>query len=405
MELTGPCNSDSEFISRMANYVQQFESHCPIVIWGVGKSCKILIDAIKKTHTISFLVDSNEALWGTTYKGYEIKSPQSLSQRMGKIKVMIMPFGFERYDIADVLMSYGFKDDEFCFGNEYLVAFNYVKNDKVVLQNLGFLITGVCNLRCRDCIAHIPYYRKGTLKYIPLESVKHDIDTTFSVVDFVNLITLSTGEMFLHPHIDLIFEYLTTYRKRYNIIQTPTNGTILPKQNTLETMHNCGIGVYISDYSNTIGSKSRIPELISLLEQYDVTYETFQTLQGGKSDIPIWSEVGPIGYVRDRSNDETFRIYQSCANRQCQISYGGKMYSCGSAVWAEYGGLYQSDAQSDFSEIRSGKVGVLRAWFGATLKGYPEICSRCNGIGPRVNNKVIPAGVQVEKRERRQPRC
>lgn len=400
MEITGKYSSDEAFENKVRSYLSSFGPEYEIVVWGSGKSCKILIDTIEKSHKVKYIVDINEQLWGEEQSGYEIKAPENLQNEDPKtVKVMIMPFGFARYDIANSLMQFGFTDDSFCFGNEYLVLHNFHYNNQLVIQNVGFFIGSACTLKCRDCIAHLPFYTKNKNTFGPFEIIKNDIDKTFSTIDFVNLITLSTGEIFLHPDINKIIEYLHTYKDRYNFIQTPTNGTVIPKRETLEIMNRCHIGIYISDYSNSIGRKSKIPQLVQILDQYEIVYELFGYLQGGKSEIPIWSDIGDFSTARNRSDYQTEQMYQKCANRAAQIVFDGKLYTCGSAQWGEFGGLYQPDKNSDYADLSQSKTTILRAYFGATKTGYPQVCTRCDGIGPYANAKTVYAGIQVESKK------
>ncbi len=396
MELSGKYLSDEAFEKKIDTYLSSFGPDSDIVVWGCGKACRILIKAIRDTHRIKYLVDINKNLWGTKLYGFEVRSPESLEQEeQVKVKVIIVPFGFVRYDIVSALAQYGFNEDSFCFANEYLVLHHFHYHQRIVIQNIGFFIGSACTLKCRDCIAHLAFYTKNRNTFIPFEMIKSDIDETFSNIDFINLITLSTGEIFLHPEINKVFEYLNTYKDRYNFIQTPTNGTVLPKHETLEIMNRCNIGIYISDYSHSIGRKSKIPQLIKIFDQYKVVYEMFDNLQGGKSEIPVWSDVGDFFTARNRSEQQTAQMYQKCANRAAQVVFNGKLYTCGSAQWGEFGGLYQSENNSDYVYLSQNKISILRAYFGATEAGYPHVCTRCDGIGPYANTKTVCAGIQA----------
>lgn len=271
MEFSGSYDSDAKFRQAILEYVRRFGPTGDMVLWGVGKSCGILLDCIQATHRIPCLVDSRSELWGQTFRGYEIRAPNALMDLDHRhLKLMILPFGIARHEIADQLRAMGFDNRQFCFGNEYLSLHQFYHHDHLVFQNIGFFIGSACSLRCRDCIAHLADYRKNRNVFVPYHRVKEDIDQAFAEINFINLITLSTGEIFLHPELDRILEHLWTYRHRYHYVQTPTNGTILPRPSTLEIMHKCGVGLYVSDYSHEIGSRSKIPQLIALCRQHDI---------------------------------------------------------------------------------------------------------------------------------------
>ncbi len=396
MELSGKYSSDDAFEHKIDDYLSSFGPSNDIVVWGCGKACRMLIETIQDTHQIRYLVDINEHLWGTKYCGYEIRSPESLrGEDRANLKVIIVPFGFVRYDISGTLVQFGFDEEDFCFANEYMVLHHFHYHHRIVIQNLGFFIGSACTLKCRDCIAHLAHYTRNKNAFVPLDKIKEEIDRTFRIISFINLITLSTGEIFLHPEINRILEYLYTYRDSYNFIQTPTNGTIVPKPETLEVMKQCGIGIYISDYSYVVGKRSKIPQLTAAVKKYEIPHEIFSQLQGGKSEIPVWSDIGDFSSERARCEQATAQMFQRCANRAAQVIYDGRLYTCGSAPWGEFGGLYKPEASSDYAELSQGSIALLRAYFGATETGYPHVCKHCDGIGPYANNRTVYAGIQV----------
>jgi hypothetical protein len=397
MVITSKCNGVEQFEERMRSFWNSFGPQYETVVWGCGKTTSILIDAIRGTHSIAYVVDSDSSKWGTLCCGYNVRSPDTL-KRDGtrQIRVFIMPFGFVRHDIIKSLEDMGFGEQHYCFGHEYLVVHSYLTRRQLVVPNIGFFIGSACSLKCRDCLAHLPHYRKNQKTFQSLEDVKRDIDITFSRIHFVNLITLSTGEIFLHPEIDGIFGHLNEYRAQFNYIQTPTNGTILPKEATLKLMRECGFGVYISDYSHAIGSRSKIPALVTSLEEHMVPYELFSDLQGGKAETPIWSDIGSLMELRDRSDEDTARTYDRCSNRLAQVVFNGQLYSCGSAQWGEFGGLYESTT-NDRTDLNAPDLEVLMAYLGVTESGFPAVCRRCNGVGPAANQHTVTAGLQAQK--------
>jgi len=403
MEIVGKCNSNLEFKRKISEYLENFNTSYEIIIWGTGKSCQILIDTIKNTHKIKYIVDIDSTKWKKKFSGISIESPEKLKkENIDNIRIMIMPYSFARYDIVNELVNYGFKDQNYCFGNDYFTLHNYKFENKIVLQNIGFFIGSACNLKCRDCIAHLPFYKENINTSVPFEKIKKDIDNLFSVVDYINLITLSTGEIFLHPELDKIIQYLARFKNKYNFIQTPINGTILPKKRILELMSKNNIGVYISDYSQVVGSKSKIPQVIEAFKKNNVKFEVFKDLQGGKSNELIWSDIGDFSEVRNRSDSETLNVYIKCANRSAQVFFDSKLYTCGSSIWGEFGGLYKSSITEnrDYIDIReSEKIEILRTYYGATENGFPNVCRRCNGIGPYSNKKTVLAGIQHKEKK------
>lgn len=396
MELFAKC-SEKEFGNNVNDFLNIF-SNKKIIIWGAGKATSTLLN-IGIDLDIRYIVDANPELHGNSLEGYPICSTKQIKDEdRERTVIIIMPYSYEKYLIAEDLISMGYNKNAYCFGSDYILAYSFFKKNKVILPSLDLFITSFCNLRCVGCIALLPEYKKNKHTHRSIDYIKKDIDSIFSIVDYIVLISFSTGEVMLHPDFLEIIEYMTKYSNQYRTIHLVTNGTTIPKQTILDGLSKFGCHIYISNYTHSIQERSKLHQLVDLLEINKISYSIFDDFQSGKFEIPKWNDLGDIRTSHKKSEDEKIELYHKCANHNCIVAYDRKIYACGSAAWGAYGGVYDAD-EGDYIDINSinGKADIVKFFLRASIKGYPPICDRCDGVGPLVNNKTIPAGIQIKE--------
>jgi hypothetical protein len=237
----------------------------------------------------------------------------------------------------------------------------------------------------------------GRNKFFTFDAIKSDVDKFFSAIDYVSLISLSTGEVWLHPDFKLLLEYISyNYSDKYNNLSIVTNGTVLPKGEVLNAIAATKTRVFISNYSNQLNTKSRISELEAILQDHDIPYEVWNNLQSGRYDTPMFSSIGDIKIKRNRVKDSLIKLYQQCANNACYVVKDGKIFGCGAAPWANAGGLYDP-APEDSVSLEVNKNQIAEFFIRSGTEKHLPVCDFCDGIGPDVNNTLIPAGAQLKK--------
>lgn len=402
MELFGKYNDDEEFKQKAIDFLNIFKCK-DVIVWGVGKSTKTFLNTGNKLN-IKYLVDININLHETYFEGYKIRSPDYIkNEDVDKTIIVIMPYFYDKYFIAQDLESMGYGESSYCFGYDYIIAYSYFNENKVILPTLDIFITSFCTLKCKNCIAHLVYYVQNKNAHIPFDSVKNSIDNIFSVIDYINLLSFSTGEVIMHPDFIKIIEYIATkYINNYRLLHFVTNGTVIPKGNILEILNKYGCHVYISNYSHVIKHRSKIPELIDLFKKNKISFSIFNDFQAGRLKLPCWNDLGNINISHGKSEEEKVNIYHKCTNHTCFVAHENKIYPCGSAPWGAFGGVYEPSPipeDGDYiniSSTRKDRLDIIKFFLRATTKGYPAICDRCDGIGPFVNKKTILAGEQLK---------
>ena len=117
------------------------------------------------------------------------------------------------------------------------------------LLNTAFAITERCTLRCRLCIAYIPYHDN------PRDTAIAEVDTIlgryFELVSDVDRFCLTGGEPLLHPGLLSILKMLERYSDRINrTVDIITNGTLMFGADVLGLLEDMGerARVIVSDY-------------------------------------------------------------------------------------------------------------------------------------------------------------
>ena len=93
------------------------------------------------------------------------------------------------------------------------------------LKNTAFAITERCTLKCKLCIAFIPYHVNP--RDMTIDEINTILDRYFSIVSSVDSFCITGGEPLLHPDLLNIFEMINRYSSQINkTMDITTNGTL-----------------------------------------------------------------------------------------------------------------------------------------------------------------------------------
>lgn len=106
--------------------------------------------------------------------------------------------------------------------------------NNMILPSTSIMVTEACTLKCKLCLAFVPYYQKHT--QMNLREAKTIFERYFQIVDGVEKVSITGGEPLLNPEIDSILKLLYGYTdKILKEIIFITNGTIRFSDALLET--------------------------------------------------------------------------------------------------------------------------------------------------------------------------
>lgn len=139
------------------------------------------------------------------------------------------------------------------------------------LRRTTMAITQRCTLKCKLCLAFIPYYDNP--KDMTLEEVEKTLNNYFKLVDKVGIFSITGGEPLMHKDIKKIMEMVYLYSNQIEErIDIVTNGTIPFREELIEVLckNKEKNRVIISNYGKTLSKQ--IPTIMKQLEENDITY-------------------------------------------------------------------------------------------------------------------------------------
>lgn len=97
--------------------------------------------------------------------------------------------------------------------------------EKINLLSTSIMVTELCTLRCKLCLAYIPYYSE--YKHMTLKECEQILKKYFSIVNTVEKMSLTGGEPLLSPYFAEVLQEVLKYEEQITKeIIIITNGTI-----------------------------------------------------------------------------------------------------------------------------------------------------------------------------------
>ena len=124
--------------------------------------------------------------------------------------------------------------------------------NKIILPSTSIMVTEACTLKCKLCLAFVPYYEKHF--QMNLQEAKVIFERYFKIVDGVEKISITGGEPLLNSELDDILKLLYSYSdKIFKEIILITNGTIELSDTILNVLvQNRKIKVIVNNYSSVL---------------------------------------------------------------------------------------------------------------------------------------------------------
>lgn len=285
------------------------------------------------------------------------------------------------------------KDADFFIIEEFISVYHVYKYDKVYISSISFLPSTVCNLNCKNCLNFNPFARQFYIR--EWEDLVKDVDLFFSCVDYIMLFHVSGGEPMLYKYTVDLIEYIDkNYGNRIGTLRTVTNGTVVPKDETLERLSKCNIEITVDDYRESVPKfNERFELLIQKLEGYNIRYyinkvDSWIDLAPDKTDYSMWS-------------DEKLEGHREACNQSWQELRDGKLYSCNYAAYATVAGIAGEQDQEEVYDLTQftaeKKKELIEFRLGYTSKGYTNFCKKCRGFTP-YNSEEVGVAVQMDVR-------
>lgn len=175
----------------------------------------------------------------------------------------------------------------------------------------GFYVTLRCNLRCKLCAAHAPYYEKAW--HPTIEELCHQADRFFELINHIGHFSLTGGEPLLRHDLGILVRHLSQYTSQIGVLELFTNGTILPKNDVIDAFeeYDGPVKFVIDDYGPGLSvnasnlaklAKERLPQAVVELRDY---HSECMHCDG-------WVDWG-VGHIPEKTDEEAQIVFNKCS--------------------------------------------------------------------------------------------
>lgn len=211
-------------------------------------------------------------------------------------------------------------------------------NMQTNIKRTALNITTFCNLKCKHCLAFIPYYKDP--RQLTFEQAKKVLNIYFQVVDTVEHFTVTGGEPLLNPEVKPIlketFKYLEQITQSVDFV---TNGTLeipdeildLFEQNKDKTK------IVLSNYGEQLSVK--IESIEEKLIQRKINYR-ISKFYGDSLYYDGWIDFSDhsLKWKNKRDRDKNA---QGCIHRSGKyfVINDGELHCCSRSFWRMKNGI------------------------------------------------------------------
>ena len=261
-----------------------------------------------------------------------------------------------------------------------------------VSPTLSYVMTEKCTLNCEHCGAFVPDIDDP--ETFEIASIVSDIERYCAAFDVVHHIALQGGEPFLHKGLNRVVEAVAGISNLL-FIDIVTNGTIDPKDSSMQVIAGAGVTIVMSDYGEHSPKKE---ELIANCSRNKVFLDYHLYTDR------LWGAQFPIE-KRNRSPKDNVRTYRECISDVylcCQLM-DGQLHRCSFSNFTNRLG-YIPNFPGDYVDLNSTPEDQLGEEIRkvALRKGPLKACDYCPGS----ERDSVPAGLQLprKKKQRRTER-
>jgi len=358
-----------------------------IIIYGAGSIGKQVYRYLKNR------IPKNDVIWfcdklyeNKFIDGKPILAPQQLNEyRNANFLIASTSFAQEIYlHLKRNQLNKVFAVPQGSFSDEfkseiirYQSIINTLAEDDhgIILPNIGLTITDVCTLRCKDCMALMPYYK--TPKKAQAEMVYASFDKLLSIVEEIGSVALIGGEPLTNQ--PLINEILLRYgnHKKIGAFYIVTNGTILPDEKCLAVLKKTNTIVFFSNYGML---SQKMDAAIKIMEENNISYDVQNEMRAP------WYMQGELrNYKRALEADQ--QLYYACnLKKGCSRLSHGEFHLCDRSSSGTYLGAVPK-VKGDYIDLLDDSLTLaeLQTQMRSLLERKEPIkaCSYC-GLNPEL---------------------
>lgn len=377
-----------KWTQRGHQYDEMFENLSKInefYLFGAGDYGHQFLTIFRDEISIVGFIDNCKEKQGSLIEGLPCVA---LSQAKEDVGIIVTMSQIARVEPVEQLKDMGYVHNvNYFIIEEFISVYFAYKKNEVYLSSISFLPSTICNLNCKNCLNFNPYAKQFYVR--EWDDLIRDVDLFFSCVDRIMLFHVSGGEPMLYKHTAELIQYIDqNYGDRIGTLRTVTNGTVVPKEDVLETLSKCNVEITVDDYREAVPKfNDRFDQLIKKLEEYHIKYYI--------NKAESWIDLAPDRTDYSEQSEEWLIHHRDLCNQSWQELRDGKLYSCNYAAYATVAGIAgEQDLEEvyDLSLYTPDKAKELIEFrLGFTTKGYTNFCKKCRGFTPDNTMEEVPA--------------
>lgn len=258
----------------------------------------------------------------------------------------------------------------------------------IKLKSTSIMITDACTLRCKLCLAYIPYYKE--FKHMYYEEMKIVLKNYFSLVDSVEKFSITGGEPLicpdLIPNLNEVLKYSNQIEKEIILI---SNGTIKVSEELISILKkDSKFKVIINHYGE--------------LSKYAQT--NYEILKSAQINVILYDENNRYGWIdcrnhtlKHKTKQEIEKQASSCAffTGKKYVIKNGILYTCTRAAYRIQENLIPSTPEHYINLLEAEKKipeerNKILNW---DRESFTVSCAYCDGLTE--NSKKYIAAEQL----------
>ena len=209
---------------------------------------------------------------------------------------------------------------------------------KISIPRTVLNITTFCNLRCKHCLAFIPYYKDP--RNLTLEEAQKVLSNYFQIVDSVEHFTITGGEPLLNPELKFILQETFKYLEQITgSVDFVTNGTMEIPEDILELFEQNRVKskIVLSNYGEDLSTK--LQSIENKLINKDINYR-ISKFYGDSLYYDGWIDFSDHSLKWKNERDRE-RNAQGCLHRTGKyfVINDGELHCCSRSFWRMKNGI------------------------------------------------------------------
>lgn len=172
----------------------------------------------------------------------------------------------------------------------------------------GFYVTLRCNLKCKLCAAHAPYYKDPW--HPSMDDLCRQVDRFFELVSFIGHFSITGGEPLLRSDLNVFVNRLHRYAGQIGTLELFTNGSLLPSDSLLEAFQTYpgNVKFVVDDYGPELSKNAQgcVDKVKAYLQEADYELRDYYSDHMHCDGWVDW-KVGRTGSKTIEEIRETFR--------------------------------------------------------------------------------------------------